>query len=115
MKRLTAALALLVMLVAAPAMAAPYVLAPGQTCDGWPRLPVATSGARYPAYGANGLVWKPYPGPAAEPLALTPGWQAVTGRRPMGAPVGLAVAADGAIWVADDRNGTVMRVSVDRP
>lgn len=78
-------------------------------------LPVATAGARYPAYGAGGLVWKPHPGPAAEPLILTPGWQAVAGKRPMGAPVGLAVAADGAVWVADDRNGTVVRVSVDRP
>jgi len=77
--------------------------------------PVATTRARYPAYGTGGLVWKPYPGPAAEPLVLTPGWQAVAGKRPMGAPVGLAVAADGALWVADDRNGTVMRVSVDRP
>ncbi|ALL14846.1 PQQ-dependent sugar dehydrogenase [Caulobacter henricii] len=78
-------------------------------------MPVATARARYPAYGADGLVWKPHPGPAAEPLILTPGWQAVADKRPMGAPVGLAVAADGAVWVADDRNGTVVRVSVDRP
>ena len=78
-------------------------------------LPLTRTGIRYPAYGAGGLIWKPYPVPSADPLVLTPGWNAVAGKRPMGAPVGLAVAADGALWVADDRNGTVMRVSVDRP
>lgn len=79
-------------------------------------LPVATKGARYPARGADGkTVWRPYPGPAAEPLELTPGWNAVKGKRPMGAPVGLAVAADGAIWLADDRNGHILRISADRP
>lgn len=81
--------------------------------DGKPR---PTPGARYPAYGAGGKVaWKAYPGPGAEPLVLTPGWNAVAGRRPMGAPVGLAVAADGAIWVADDRNGTIIRIAADGP
>jgi glucose/arabinose dehydrogenase len=35
--------------------------------------------------------------------------------RPTGAPVGLAVAPDGAIWVADDRNGTLLRIAADRP
>lgn len=51
---------------------------------------------------------------AAKPLDLTPGWQAVKGRRPAGAPVGMAVAADGAIWVADDRNGAILRFARDR-
>lgn len=75
-------------------------------------LPVATRGARYPAWGEGGKpVWRPYPGPAAEPLELTPGWNAVAGKRPLGAPVGLAVAADGAIWVADDRNGHIIRIA----
>ena len=78
-------------------------------------LPKATPGARYPAWDAAGkVVWKPYPGPGAEPLILTPGWN-VTARRPMGAPVGLTIAADGAIWVADDRNGTIIRIAADRP
>lgn len=78
--------------------------------------PVTRAAARYPAYGKDGkIVWRPYPGPAAEPLVLTPGWNAVAGKRPMGAPVGLTVAADGAIWLADDRNGHIIRIAADRP
>jgi glucose/arabinose dehydrogenase len=50
-----------------------------------------------------------------KPLDLTPGWQAAKGKRPAGAPVGMAVAADGAIWVADDRNGAILRFAKDRP
>lgn len=52
--------------------------------------------------------------PTAAPIDLTPGWRAVKGRRPSGAPVGLSVAADGAIWVADDRNGAILRLARDR-
>lgn len=51
----------------------------------------------------------------AKPLDLTPGWRAVKGRRPNGAPVGMAVTSDGAIWVADDRNGAILRFATDRP
>ncbi|WP_293468946.1 PQQ-dependent sugar dehydrogenase [Phenylobacterium sp.] len=50
----------------------------------------------------------------AAPIDLTPGWRAVKGRRPSGAPVGLSVDADGAIWVADDRNGAILRLARDR-
>ena len=46
---------------------------------------------------------------------LTPGWRAVKGVRPDGAPVGLAVTPDGAIWIADDRNGAILRLARDRP
>ncbi|MFO1012891.1 MAG: PQQ-dependent sugar dehydrogenase [Caulobacteraceae bacterium] len=53
-------------------------------------------------------------GPAAFGLILTPGWNAQPGRRPMGTPVGLTVAADGAIWVAEDKNGTILRIARDR-
>ncbi len=78
--------------------------------------PVVKANARYPEYGADGkAVWKRYPAPAAEPLILTPGWNAVAGVRPLGAPVGLAQAADGSIWIADDRNGHVIRLAADRP
>ena len=45
---------------------------------------------------------------------LTPGWRAVAGRRPSGSPVGLAVTPDGAIWVADDRNGAILRFARDQ-
>jgi glucose/arabinose dehydrogenase len=53
--------------------------------------------------------------PAAEPTVLTPGWDLQPGIRPAGAPVGLAVAQDGAIWIADDRSGAILRIAVDRP
>jgi glucose/arabinose dehydrogenase len=33
----------------------------------------------------------------------------------MGTPVGLAVADDGAIWVTEDKNATILRIAVDRP
>jgi len=52
-------------------------------------------------------------GPAANGFILTPGWDAVKGRRPSGAPVGFAVTPDGALWVAEDRNGTIVRIAKD--
>lgn len=58
---------------------------------------------------------KGLPRPGQKPRDLTPGWGAVKAKRPAGAPVGMAVAADGAIWVADDRNGAILRFAKDRP
>lgn len=81
-------------------------------------VPVETPNAHYDAFkGPNGdeTVSLPYPGSASEPLLLTPGWNNIDGSRPMGAPLGLAVAEDGAIWVAEDRNATVLRIAPDRP
>ena len=57
----------------------------------------------------------PYAGPASEPFLLTPGWNNVDGLHPRGAPVGLAVADDGAIWVTENTNATVLRIARDRP
>lgn len=65
----------------------------------------AGGGAVRRAYGA---------GPAQNAEVLTPGWSAAAGLRPAGAPVGLAVAPDGAIWVAEDRNGAILRIARDR-
>ena len=42
---------------------------------------------------------------------LTPGWDAVAGRQPRGSPVVMAVAADGSIWVADDRSRAILRIA----
>lgn len=81
-------------------------------------IPLLTPNAHYDAYaGPEGdqTVSLPYPGPASEPLLLTPGWNNVKGSHPMGAPLGLAVADDGAIWVAEDRNATILRIARDRP
>jgi len=60
------------------------------------------------------LTDKGLPRPGQTPRDLTPGWGAVKGQRPAGAPVGMAVASDGAIWVADDRNGAILRLAKDR-
>jgi glucose/arabinose dehydrogenase len=81
-------------------------------------IPVAIPNAHYDAFaGPNGdqTVSLPYPGPASEPLLLTPGWNNVDGVHPKGSPVGLAVAEDGAIWVAENNNGTILRIARDRP
>jgi glucose/arabinose dehydrogenase len=79
-------------------------------------IPVTTSGVRYPFVETNGKSGtKPYPaGPAAEPLQLTPQWHEQHDR-PTGTPLGLAVAEDGAIWLAEDKNGAILRIARDRP
>lgn len=75
--------------------------------------PVAEKRAMYSAYPN---LRRPFgAGPAATALELTPGWGLAKGVRPQGTPAGLAVAPDGAIWVADDKNGAVIRIAVDRP
>jgi glucose/arabinose dehydrogenase len=78
--------------------------------------PIASAKARYPVDVGGRVVWKPYrEGPGVQPILITKSWREVKGLRPTGAPVGLAVAADGAIWLADDRNGTILRIAADRP
>ena len=76
-------------------------------------LPVTQRRATFPTYPSGS---RPFgAGPAAQAEILTPGWGKVEGVRPQGTPVGIAVAADGAIWVADDKNASVIRFAVDRP
>ncbi len=74
--------------------------------------------ASYFAYSASGeppTLHRYRPGPSASGLILTPRWDALKGVRPAGAPVGLAISPDGALWVAEDRNGTIIRFSRDAP
>ena len=78
-------------------------------------MPLVSSRAFYRLYSGASVTSRPYPGPGQNGLMLTPGWNAVAGTRPMGAPVGLGVAPDGAIWVAEDKNGTILRIAADRP
>jgi glucose/arabinose dehydrogenase len=78
--------------------------------------PVASKKARYGVYNRKGprAIRRPFrEGPAADGLILTPGWDARRGLRPDGAPVGFTVADDGALWVAEDRNGTILRFARD--
>lgn len=80
-------------------------------------LPLPAAKAGYQAYRPKaGPMRRSYrSGPAADGILLTPGWNAVHGRRPAGAPVGLAITPDGAIWVAEDRNGAILRFARDAP
>jgi hypothetical protein len=51
---------------------------------------------------------------AAAPFdELISDWHKAEGVRPQGAPVGLAVADDGAIWLVEDKNKTVIRIDRD--
>ena len=81
-------------------------------------IPLLARHARYDAWAerqGDAVIQKDYSGPAPQTLLLTPGWNEIAGTRPKGAPVGLAVARDGAIWVAEDRNATILRIARDRP
>jgi len=83
------------------------IMAVDTTAEG---APVTAMRARYAIYPRSSM---PYPvaAPAPQGRLLTPGWDAVSGQHPRGAPVGLAAARDGSIWVADDRNGAVLRIA----
>lgn len=48
--------------------------------------------------------------PAAAYDELIAGWHRVNGIRPQGAPVGMTVSDDGAIWLVEDKNQTVIRI-----
>lgn len=49
-----------------------------------------------------------------KPQELIYGWDA-TATNPMGAPVDLKQAPDGSIWISDDRNGSILRLSSTGP
>lgn len=50
---------------------------------------------------------------AAPYVELISGWHKVNGVRPQGAPVGMTVASDGALWLAEDKNKTIIRIDID--
>lgn len=72
--------------------------------------PLTDIGGRYAIYPRGALSY-PAGAPSLRGKVLTPGWDAVAGRQPRGAPVVLAVAADGSIWVTDDRNRAILRIA----
>ena len=51
--------------------------------------------------------------PAAHYRELITGWHKVNGVRPQGAPVGMTVATDGALWLVEDKNQTIIRIDTD--
>ncbi len=54
-------------------------------------------------------------GKVAQHLEVTTKWNSVDGVRPEGAPVGMTVASDGSIWIVDDKNQSVLRLSRGAP
>lgn len=76
-------------------------------------VPVTAPRAAYALYQGATSVRRRYPAAGQDGLILTPGWNAARGVRPMGTPVGLAIAPDGAIWVAEDKNGTILRIAAE--
>jgi hypothetical protein len=63
--------------------------------------------------GAGGSVERPYPTAAGSVFAsmgtyLVDAWFEVADVRPKGAPVAPYVAADGTIWIADDKNRSIL-------
>lgn len=51
-------------------------------------------------------------GSVAQHVEVVSGWNEVPGVRPEGAPVGLSVDDEGAIWIVDDKNKAILRLSV---
>lgn len=79
-------------------------------------LPVRpnTPGASFSEDTSNGVTSTPYKAtpPAVPPLGeLVKGWYESPGLRPKGAPVMLAQAADGSLYMTDDKNGVILRVA----
>lgn len=74
--------------------------------------PLTDRRARYAIWPKGSL---PYPpdAPAPRGTVLTVGWEKSSGVRPHGSPAGMAVASDGAVWIADDRAGAILRLSRD--
>lgn len=51
---------------------------------------------------------------AAAPYAeLISGWHEVKGVRPQGTPVGMTIASDGALWLVEDQNKTIIRIDAE--
>jgi hypothetical protein len=78
-------------------------------------LPLRHEGATYleDPTGAGGSVERPYPTAAGSVFAsmgtyLVDAWFEVADVRPKGAPVAPYVAADGTIWIADDKNRSIL-------
>ena len=73
-------------------------------------VPLTDVGGRYAIYPRGSRAYPPG-APSVKGRVLTPGWDRVVGRQPRGSPVVMAVAADGSIWVTDDRSRAILRIA----
>ncbi|KAF0813211.1 hypothetical protein IGB42_02139 [Andreprevotia sp. IGB-42] len=67
-------------------------------------------------YRSNGyrLVFQPFDAkgePTGNFKELVAGWKNIDGKQPMGAPTDIKAAANGVLWVTEDRNGTLLAIS----
>jgi len=76
--------------------------------------PLTDLGGRYAIYPRGSLAY-PAGAPSVKGKVLTPGWDRVAGRQPRGSPVVMAIAADGSIWVTDDRSRAILRIARSQP
>jgi glucose/arabinose dehydrogenase len=79
-------------------------------------VPRTSTHAAYAIHARSGVQLERYEEgmPAPELTVLTPDWSLKRGVRPAGAPAGITVARDGALWIADDRNGAILRIAAER-
>ena len=102
-----------------PALLMPAHIAPlgmayytGNKFPSWYKNKVIVGWHGYREYGQKLVAYetdakgKPF-GP---PYEIINNWSK-KGDQPMGAPVGVTIAKDGSIWIAEDKNGTILRVS----
>ncbi len=73
-------------------------------------VPLVDRGGRYAIYPRGSLAY-PAGAPSIRGKVLTPGWNRIADRQPQGAPVVMAVARDGSIWVTDDKNRAILRIA----
>lgn len=80
--------------------------------NGKPLIP-SVAGGSFNETTASGIVSVPYKStPASVPSGeLISGWFDSPGVRPKGAPVAVAEANDGSIWMVDDKNFAILRLS----
>lgn len=80
---------------------------------------LASQGAQYGFTMTDVVMRLPYPlriavlAPRLKELVTR--WDLVPGLRPQGAPTGIAMGADGSIWITEDKNRTIVRLSHGRP
>lgn len=96
-----------------PAHAAPLsmVFYVGDLFPRWfhEKLIVAFHGYREEGHRIVAFESDPQGHPVGEPMDLVSGWEQ-TSTHPRGAPVSLAIAEDGSIYLTEDRNHTVLRI-----
>ncbi|MEG2311809.1 PQQ-dependent sugar dehydrogenase [Brevundimonas sp.] len=73
-------------------------------------VPLSDTNGYYAIYPRGALRY-PANTPSVRGKIITPRWDNVAGQHPRGTPVVMAVAADGSIWVTDDKSRAILRIA----